>query len=121
MDGSQKIPQRWLATMIERDGAGQSSPAHMFSLASWAAYTGGHSGAYTVDDPLADRLRHLWDLAAGDVDRLTDLFVDKSGVFPAAFGASARLRRAFAVALRMVLERGARPALEAFVAQHDDP
>lgn len=123
MDGSQKIPQRWLATMIERDSAGQASAAHALSLAAWALHVRGRSLdgiARPVDDPLADRLRNLWDRAGNDVDRLAGLFVDEAGVFPPAFGASARLRQGFAAALRSVLERGWRPALDAFLARHGE-
>ena len=120
MDGSQKIPQRWLATMIERDKAGQSSAAHMLSLAAWTVHTRGRFAdgtGYKVDDPLADRLRDLWGEAGNDIDRLAGLFVDRSGVFPAEFGISSRLRQAFSAALRSVLERGWRPALDAFLSQ----
>ncbi|WP_222558101.1 mannitol dehydrogenase family protein [Caenibius sp. WL] len=122
MDGSQKIPQRWLATMIERDKAGQGSAAHMLSLAAWAVHTRGRSAngaSYKVDDPLADRLRDLWREAGSDIDRLAGLFIDKSGVFPTEFGISSRLRQAFPAALRSILECGWRPALDAFLSWHE--
>lgn len=117
-DGSQKIPQRWLATMIARDKAGKSSPAHMFSLAAWAVHTRGRTAdgaSYSVDDPLADRLRAAWDEAGDDIDRLTALFIDRSGVFPPEFGSRDRLRQAFPVAVRSLLEHGMRPALKQFL------
>ena len=108
--------------MIERDRAGQASAAHMLSLAAWAVHVRGRSldgAAHAVDDPMAERLRDLWGQAGGDVDRLVGLFVDKSGVFPPEFGTNPRLRQAFAAALRGVLERGWRPALDAVLAGHD--
>lgn len=121
MDGSQKVPQRWLATMIERDSAGRTSPAHMLSLAAWIVYTRGRAAdgsVHVVDDPLAAQLGSLWDSAGDDAVRLTGLFVDRSGVFPTAFGASTRLCDQLSTALRAILTGGHRAALAGFLAEY---
>ncbi|MFD2500152.1 hypothetical protein ACFSTI_16545 [Rhizorhabdus histidinilytica] len=44
MDGSQKLPQRWLATLVERAATGLASPAHLRSVAAWLAFVGDASG-----------------------------------------------------------------------------
>jgi len=54
MDGSQKIPQRWLETLEANRRNGRDCPAIEAGLAAWFRHLRGANGA--VDDPLADRL-----------------------------------------------------------------
>lgn len=54
MDGSQKIPQRWLETLAENARTGVGCPAIQAGLAAWIAHLQGANGG--VEDPLADRL-----------------------------------------------------------------
>lgn len=58
MDGSQKIPQRWLETLASRAEAGARCPAILVALAAWLRHVRGD--ARPVDDPLAERLSQLW-------------------------------------------------------------
>jgi len=64
MDGSQKIPQRWLATLAERQQRGEDSPAILTALAAWIRHVRGDGT--TVDDPLAQRLADAWRQAGRD-------------------------------------------------------
>jgi len=72
MDGSQKIPQRWLAVLAWNQRHGRQCPAILEALAAWIVHVRGDGAP--VDDPLADRLAELW-REAGD-----------SGIVPALFG-----------------------------------
>ncbi|AMU92047.1 mannitol dehydrogenase [Sphingopyxis macrogoltabida] len=54
MDGSQKIPQRWLETLAWHQQRGVHCPSLAAAVAAWVAFL--RSGE-PVDDPLADRLR----------------------------------------------------------------
>lgn len=58
MDGSQKIPQRWLEPLAINQQAGRASPATLQALAAWCRHVRGDKR--TVDDPLAARLAALW-------------------------------------------------------------
>lgn len=58
IDGSQKIPQRWLATIADRRARGLGSPAILAALAAWVRFVRG-AGA-SVDDPLAGHFAALW-------------------------------------------------------------
>lgn len=58
MDGSQKLPQRWLAVLAERQATGQPSPAIMRGLVAWLRHVRGDNGP--VDDPLAEQLAVAW-------------------------------------------------------------
>lgn len=70
MDGSQKIPQRWLATLAFHQRAGRGCPAILTALAAWISFVRGER--WTVDDPRAAELAALWRThdAAGVVDAL---------------------------------------------------
>lgn len=58
MDGSQKIPQRWLDALAVHQRNGQSCPALIEALAAWLRHIRGD--ARPVDDPRAEELAALW-------------------------------------------------------------
>jgi len=60
MDGSQKIPQRWLGTVRDRLAQGQSIDRLALVVAGWLLFLQGkdeHGHALPLDDPQADALR----------------------------------------------------------------
>jgi fructuronate reductase len=77
MDGSQKIPQRWLETLAWNQRAGRRCPAILEAIAGWLLHIRGDNGS--VDDPLAQQLSACW-RAHGD-----------SGILAAIFGPGAPL------------------------------
>jgi fructuronate reductase len=58
MDGSQKIPQRWLETLRVAQSQGRRCAALLQALGAWVAFVRGDRGA--VDDPAAPELAALW-------------------------------------------------------------
>ena len=54
MDGSQKLPQRWLETLAIRQAQGVACPTILGGLAAWIGHLRGLNGI--VDDPLAAEL-----------------------------------------------------------------
>lgn len=58
IDGTQKIPQRWLATAREREAKGLDSPAIRSAMTAWLKHSRGDNGP--VDDANADALARLW-------------------------------------------------------------
>ncbi|MEY4249193.1 MAG: hypothetical protein RJA87_826 [Pseudomonadota bacterium] len=54
MDGSQKIPQRWLETLAANQSMGQACPAILRAIAAWMSHLRGANGP--VDDPRAAEL-----------------------------------------------------------------
>jgi fructuronate reductase len=58
MDGSQKIPQRWLGTLAHHQQRGRQCPAIFTALAAWIRHVRGDRG--NVNDPAADEIAHLW-------------------------------------------------------------
>jgi fructuronate reductase len=59
MDGSQKIPQRWLQTLAVQAGKNQRCPAILAALGAWLRHVRGDQRP--VDDPLAARLAQAWE------------------------------------------------------------
>ena len=93
MDGSQKIPQRWLVTLSFHQRRGAACPAILAALAAWLRHVRGD--AREVDDPLAARLAELW-RTEGSAGIVPALF-GNNGLFAAHWTADAaareRLRR----------------------------
>lgn len=83
MDGSQKLPQRWIATVTDRLAQGLDSPRHRLSLAAWIAYTA--DAPHISEDPLRDRFAAIWAESAGDARQVVARFVTELGLFPAQF------------------------------------
>lgn len=54
MDGSQKIPQRWLETLAWHQKRGARCPALEAAIAAWIAFL---RSDHPLDDPLAEQLR----------------------------------------------------------------
>lgn len=75
MDGSQKIPQRWLETIGENQRSGRKSPAILSGLAAWIEHMLGANETEhgPVSDPLAQPLRAILDQAPPQ-DRVSALF-----------------------------------------------
>jgi fructuronate reductase len=71
MDGSQKIPQRWLETLAWHQERGHCCPAILKALAAWIIHIRGDS--HVVDDPMAAQFAHFW-RAAGRVGVTEKLF-----------------------------------------------
>ncbi len=58
MDGSQKIPQRWLETLAYHQQRGTRCPAILEAVAAWLRHVRGDRRE--VDDPMAGQLAALW-------------------------------------------------------------
>jgi fructuronate reductase len=68
MDGSQKIPQRWLETLAFHQKSGRQCPSILRALGAWLRHVRGDNGL--VDDPMATELKAQWDsTGAGDIVR----------------------------------------------------
>ena len=109
MDGSQKLPQRWLATVEERLAAAQASPRHVLSIAAWIAYTADAPGI--ADDPIAACYAAIWADAGGNVSRLVERFMSELGVFGPAMRESSAFASALAGAVSAWRTDGPRAAL----------
>ena len=116
MDGSQKLPQRLLATIAARVAKGLDVDALALAVAAWMRWQGGRddSGvAHIVDDPLAavtaSRLAGV-----SDPEAQVDALLSIDAIFPPALAADDWLRGALVRHLTSLAAQGARGTVEAF-------
>ncbi len=64
MDGSQKIPQRWMETLAFHQKQCRRCPAIVAAIAAWIRHVRGDNGP--VDDPMATTLQATWNAAGKD-------------------------------------------------------
>lgn len=84
MDGSQKLPQRLLATAQARLAAGQPIPALALAIAAWMRWQEGRTEAgriVAVEDPLAAETARRLSTADDDADKVAAL-LDMEAMFP---------------------------------------
>ncbi|MFV0624361.1 mannitol dehydrogenase family protein [Sphingomonas sp. ac-8] len=113
MDGSQKLPQRLLATIAARQAAGAPYPALALAVAAWMRWQGGVDDAeqdFTVDDPLAARTRAALE-GAENADARVAALLAIDAIFPPALAGTAEVRQTLAAWLHRLEAEGARATL----------
>jgi len=105
MDGSQKIPQRWLDAALINLEQGRTIEATATALAAWISYVRGRDvrgREWPVDDPLASELARCHD--SSSADRTVDSLLAIRGIFPERLSGREdfrnAVRRAYLEALR---------------------
>lgn len=116
MDGSQKLPQRLLATIAARLEVGQGIDALSLAVAAWVRWQAGIDDAgmaHVVDDPLATQLSACLSAAATTQDRV-DAILRFDAVVPPVLASSDIFRAALTRWLALLESGGARKTLAAF-------
>ncbi|MEQ9037584.1 MAG: mannitol dehydrogenase family protein [Silicimonas sp.] len=84
MDGSQKLPQRLLSTIRDRLANGQPIDRLALGVAAWMRYvTGTDEAGQPIDvrDPLAERLRGVFEGVGWDAEKLVNGYLSVGEVF----------------------------------------
>jgi fructuronate reductase len=84
MDGSQKLPQRLLATVRENLAAGRPVERLALAVAAWMRYVAGvdeRGGPIDVADPLRDRFATIAASHRGDPRALGDALLGIAAIF----------------------------------------
>ncbi|MBO0902026.1 mannitol dehydrogenase family protein [Jiella sonneratiae] len=117
MDGSQKLPQRFLGTVRDRLAAGAPIDRLALGIAGWMRYVTGtdEKGApIEVKDPLAGRLKAIADAAGRDPGRLAEAYLGVGEVFGRDLGNDPAFAGPVTRALEALYEAGAARSVEAF-------
>jgi fructuronate reductase len=117
MDGSQKLPQRLLASLGERAARGQPFDVLALAVAAWMRWQSGRDDAgerFTVDDPMAAVTARAW-ASAGDAEGRMGALMAIAAIFPPELAARSEVRQALVRQLDLLDRRGARGAVEAAV------
>ncbi|MDW5377117.1 mannitol dehydrogenase family protein [Halomonas sp. HP20-15] len=116
MDGSQKIPQRWLQGAQIRLEADGDIACTALGVAAWIRYTAGsdlHGHRHAVDDPLAGTFAALHDRHGDSQESLVGAFLAEEAVFPPALASDARFSQAVLAAYRSLQAQGVTATLAA--------
>ncbi|KPF65588.1 mannitol dehydrogenase family protein [Porphyrobacter sp. AAP60] len=123
MDGSQKLPQRWLQTILEIRRAGRAvPPALTLALAGWMRWQAGVNDAgarHSVDDPLAAETACALANAAGDPAAEVRALLANNAIFGSAFPADADFVAQLTRSYVFIRQEGAAAAVQAFVDARD--
>ncbi len=126
MDGSQKLPQRWLAGICWNLEQGRLPRYLGFALACWMAYLMGcasGSSPETLNDPLNDPLADQLLAAIGEAKAVPSDVVDglfaMTSIFPSQITDNQPFGDLVKQYLRAIDERGCKDALTQALAPHD--
>jgi fructuronate reductase len=114
MDGSQKLPQRLVATIAARLERGQGIDALALAVAGWIRWQSGRDDggeAFAVDDPLAPETRRRL-MGANDPAEQVKALLGLESVFPPALASDPRLAEALTAQLGRLAALGARDVIE---------
>ncbi|MCO7244743.1 mannitol dehydrogenase family protein [Halomonas sp. Mc5H-6] len=114
MDGSQKLPQRWLSGALARSRNGQPSPCVALGMAAWIRYTAGEDlqgSGYPVDDPLAKRFASLHQEHGSDSVALVAAFLAMDDVVPKGLAADKPFAQSVLTAYQALIQGGLDGAL----------
>lgn len=116
MDGTEKLPQRFLQPAVAALESGQDARPFAFAVAAWMRYCLGHMDdgqAYMLRDPQEQRINAL--LAAIDNDDaavVCDALQNGLEISPAALLDNTRWRQMVVAALQRMMDKGMRAAIE---------
>ncbi|WP_084004737.1 mannitol dehydrogenase family protein [Terasakiispira papahanaumokuakeensis] len=113
MDGSQKLPQRWLQVAEANLASGHSTACVALGLAGWIRYTAGTtlSGQmFKVDDPLSETFASIHQ-ANKDDGALIDAFFALEAVVPRSIAQHQGFKHQVCDAYRTLTEHGIEQAL----------
>lgn len=120
MDGSQKIPQRWLNTLRQLIHQDQPHDIFSFALAAWLRFTMGvdETGkAIDVSDPMAEQFKHLANTVGDDAHAYTEAFLANEAIFGADLSHRSDLIKTTGEYLAQMRRQGLMATLTDFLAQ----
>lgn len=109
MDGSQKLPQRWLEGANARLKQGGDISCTALGVAAWIYYTSGRNMQgenHPVDDPMATQWAELHSAYGQTPQKLVDAFLAVDSVFPPALVNQHAFSETTAVAYRHLTTHG---------------
>lgn len=111
MDGSQKIPQRWLNTARWHCERGNSCDPLALGLATWIQYISGvdeQGQAIDVIDPLSEKLKSICDMHKGDTGNRARAILSDKTIFDSGFPEYGRFTDSVASMAERLCEKGIR-------------
>lgn len=113
-DGSQKIPQRWVPSILAQRRANTSVEHLAFGAAAWLRYLSGvdeRGAAYTVHDPMAATLQALVRQHAGNTLATVQALLTITGIWGEVLAVDALWQGRVAYWLEQIQQHGVLPAM----------
>lgn len=117
MDGSQKLPERLLATAYDRLSRGLDADRHALVVAAWMRYVAGtdeQGRPIDVRDPLVVELTRSVKDAGSDRRKLAAVLLDEERIFDRRLACHPGFREAVSFALETLWIRGSRATAAAY-------
>ena len=114
MDGSQKLPQRWLSGLMDNLQAKRDTHVTVLGIAGWIQFTAGQDEqgrTHPIDDPMAETLQAIHHRHEDDEDALVRAMLALTDIFPAPLGGNEQLVHQITQALVTLRTQGVRRAL----------
>jgi len=118
MDGSLKLPQRLLGSIADNLAAGHPPQGLFLVVAAWMRYTSGtdeNGQPIDVRDPMADRLRAIWEKGGSLSETVRDYLAIEE-IFPASLASDPTMRDGLETTLSTLMDIGAEKAAARFAA-----
>lgn len=122
MDGTQKIPQRFLQTIHYSLDNGIPIEGLCLALAGWMRYVGGvdeKKEVIDVQDPLKQTLVDVWQQAGTDLEKAVDGFLALQSVFDKELASNPIFRATLQSALEKLFAEGAKSSVASFVVERN--
>ncbi len=120
MDGTQKVPQRFLQTIRYSLDNGIAIEGLCLALAAWIRYASGideQSKEIDVRDPLKQQLAEVWQQAGTDLENVVDGFLSLRSVFDKELASNPTFRATLLAALEKLFAEGAKSSVASFVVE----
>jgi fructuronate reductase len=117
MDGSRKLPQRFLGSLYDNLAVGRPAPRTMLAVAAWTRFASGRDldGApMPVSDPISARMAAIGAAAGADLAAMVDGFLALTDVFGVDAKQNQQLRDGLLVALTDLHMFGVNEAVSRF-------
>ncbi len=117
MDGSQKVPQRWLASLRDLLSMGEDVQIMALALAAWMRYvTGVDENGQTIDisDPYASTFKKLYEKNQSNIPAYVKSFFELTEIFDADLAQNTALITATQEYLVDITEKGIKTVVAAF-------
>lgn len=118
MDGSQKVPQRWLNSLRKLLDQRGDTALYAFALAAWMRFVKGvdeQGRTIDISDPNASVFAHLWQTHGAQPANFVKAFFAQEGIFGEDLSQNTALHQQTQQWLEQILQHGIKAALQSLL------
>ncbi|TVO39330.1 mannitol dehydrogenase family protein [Vibrio algivorus] len=118
MDGSQKLPQRFLQTIVFDLEHGINISGLVLAVAAWVKYVSGkdeNGDDIDVRDPLKATFNEIWRTHGDSTSELVSAFLSLDSVFSTELASNSTFKAQLIDALNQLIEHGSKQSVQQFI------